>query len=526
MMAGVQAIANGSVPYIDSAAVQYGPGSEVLHYLYLQASGFDLQSLRQSTVLLYWLAASIFSVTIFLRLPFKLALASSFAAALLFPTLQMIGFQPDGSVDNQTESIEGVWGWPNAMRYVGVFALAMAFPAVASLRSRRAALGAGLGLGLLWGLTCFISQENLAGGIVALGTLAGLLALTQTVPIRQLVESLAGIGLGFAAVVIAVFAYYATNGELGRFLELYYLIPSAVAAGYSNTVFYQGFGGLWGHMYYLLPFLLCALCALSLIKLHPLRLARAWSPERVLLVSALVAAVVAHLGAIPRADPPHLFNTMLALPVALVLAAAYLPRLLETQSLGRRRVLAAAIVVAPLALMPASQIAEAPDRLRSPLARFSYESPALEWQRVSPGSVAAKRLTSEVVRRPGQWCCSYFGYPTSVRDFAVILNRLNRIVGDRRVYVANFIDGLHPGGAYFLADLKPSPILFEPQTMAMNQRLLDQFLDFYKAHLSETEAVVAVFPNLPEVKMFAKAYPEHTRTEIPYQSLEITVLTR
>ena len=66
--------------------------------------------------------------------------------------------------------------------------------------------------------------------------------------------------------------------------------------------------------------------------------------------------------------------------------------------------------------------------------------------------------------------------------------------------MANFIDGLHPGAAYFLADLKPAPILLEPPTMIMNERLLGEYLDFYEAHLSEVEAVVAVFPNLPELK--------------------------
>jgi hypothetical protein len=114
----------------------------------------------------------------------------------------------------------------------------------------------------------------------------------------------------------------------------------------------------------------------------------------------------------------------------------------------------------------------------------------------------------------------------TMREFAGILNRLNRVVGDRRVYVANFIDELHPGGAYFLADLKPAPILFEPLTMAMNQRLLDDFLAFYEDHLSEVEAVVAVFPNLPEVEMFKRRYPDHRVVRIPYSWGTITVLLR
>ena len=96
MMAGVQGIAHGAIPYIGSAAVQYGPGSELIHYLYLHTFGFNLESFRQSTVLLYWMAASIFFVTIFLRLRPRLALITCLVAILIFPTLQMVSFQDNG----------------------------------------------------------------------------------------------------------------------------------------------------------------------------------------------------------------------------------------------------------------------------------------------------------------------------------------------------------------------------------------------------------------------------------------------
>ena len=101
MMSGVQAIANGGVPYIDEASFQYGPGTEIAHYLYVDAAGFDLASLRESTVLLYWLGATIFFGIVLARLPLKPALIACLASVLLFPTLQMIAFQPDGSVGNR-----------------------------------------------------------------------------------------------------------------------------------------------------------------------------------------------------------------------------------------------------------------------------------------------------------------------------------------------------------------------------------------------------------------------------------------
>jgi hypothetical protein len=405
-----------------------------------------------------------------------------------------------------------------------VFAVAMTFPAVTARPTRRSIVLSGVGLGLLWGLTCFIAQENLAGGAIALLALAALLGLSQTIDLRSLRDAFVGVALGFAAVAAAVLGYYAAHGDLGRFLDLYYLVPSAVAAGYSDTAWLDV--GDWGRMYYALPFVLGALCLLSLVKLHPLRVARRWEVERVLLISALVAASASYLGALTRADPSHMINASLAVPVALVLAIAYLPRLIELKSLGRRRLVALALVAASLAMMPLSQLTETGDRVRSPLERFSYEDPAIGWQRAAPDSVAAERLGSGILHRPGQWCCSYARYPVSVREFAAIVNRLHEVVGDRRTYVANFIDNLYPGGAYFLADLRPAPILFEPITMAINQKRLDDFLAYFEDHISDVQAIVAVYPRLREAEMFKAAYPDYRETQIPYTWGSITVLTR
>jgi hypothetical protein len=529
MMAGVQGIANGATPYIDSAAFQYGPGAELIHYLYANAFGFNIENLRESTVVLFWLAATIFFVVVLIRIPPKLAVITCLVAILVFPTLQMVSFQPNGAVDATIDRLEdsspGVWGWPNGLRYIGVLAAAMLFPAVATMMNRRLARLAGIALGLLFGLCCLASQENLIGGLLAIGVLSLLLILSQTVPARMIGRALLATGIGFGVIVVAVFGYYAFNGHLGRFLDLYYLIPSAVAAGYSDTVYYGGFGGHWGHLYYLLPFFLGLLCVLSLVRLHPFRIAREWSRERVLLVSALVAACISFTGAFLRSDSSHLVNTMLALPVALVLAVAYLPRLLGISGRRRRLLIGLALAAVPLALLPFTQIRNVGNRIAWPIERFDYRSPAIDWQRANPDSVAAARL-GDVLHTPQQWCCTRFRYPVSMREFAGMLNSIHAAVGDRRVYVANFIDGMQPGAAYFLSDLKPAPTNLEPFTMVMNERLLNEFLDYFRAHLSEVQAIVAVFPNLPEVRMFKTAYPSYRRTVIPYTWGTITVLTR
>jgi hypothetical protein len=71
-----------------------------------------------------------------------------------------------------------------------------------------------------------------------------------------------------------------------------------------------------------------------------------------------------------RSDASHLVNTMLAVPVALVLAVAYLPRLLGVSSVRRRLLAAVTLAAIPLALLPLAQIANVSDRLVSPLHRL------------------------------------------------------------------------------------------------------------------------------------------------------------
>ena len=142
--------------------------------------------------MLDWLAATIFFAVLFLRLPPRIALITGLVAILLFPTLQMISFQPNGSVDAAIDRLRdsaiGVWGWPNAMRYIGVFASAMLFPAVAAICGPERRASPGWRWRLLFGFCCYVSQENLIGGLVAIGALALLLVVSQTIPARMTVS--------------------------------------------------------------------------------------------------------------------------------------------------------------------------------------------------------------------------------------------------------------------------------------------------------------------------------------------------
>jgi hypothetical protein len=62
--------------------------------------------------------------------------------------------------------------------------------------------------------------------------------------------------------------------------------------------------------------------------------------------------------------------------------------------------------------------------------------------------------------------------------------------------------------------------------MAINQSRLDEFLAYFEEHISDVQAIVAVYPNLREVEVFKTAYPDYREMRIPYSWGSITVLTR
>jgi hypothetical protein len=136
-----------------------------------------------------------------------------------------------------------------------------------------------------------------------LGVLSVLLVVSDTVGRQAILAVLGRIAAGMVLVAIPVCAFYAAHGQLGRFIELYLLVPRAVAAGYSNTRFPNTKYTL---LFYGLPLLLGALLLAALLTSRPLRVANHWTDRRVVLVSAITAALISHLGALTRSDAPHL----------------------------------------------------------------------------------------------------------------------------------------------------------------------------------------------------------------------------
>ena len=72
-----------------------------------------------------------------------------------------------------------------------------------------------------------------------------------------------GLGLGWLVVVVPILAFYATRGELGRFVAGYVLVPRFVAAGMSNTPWNWQIETDWNAAFVLTPVLFFGVACLT-----------------------------------------------------------------------------------------------------------------------------------------------------------------------------------------------------------------------------------------------------------------------
>jgi hypothetical protein len=514
-MGGVQAVRTGSVPYLDAAAVQYGPAAQLANAAYVAVSGrVSVDGFRETSLLLHWIAATLFLGALVLRVRPLIAAVTALAAITIFPTLQVFSVTPAGYID-------GFWGWTNTLRYAGVFLLAMAFPALAARAGAAPARARSVALGVAWGILSLVAQENLIGGALVLGVLSVLLVVTGTYGRRAVLTALGGTVAGFVLVAVPVCVFYAAHGALARFLGLYWLVPSAVAAGYSNTPFG---GPAYAALYYGLPFLLGGLLLAALLSGRPLRVATAWTQRRVVLVSALVAALICHLGALTRSDPPHLINTELALPAAVCLAAFYLPGLLGARSRRSQWIGGLAIAIAALALLPLTPRLSQPklvaQKLWQPLhARVSPPAEPPRPAGIPVRSGAAARVGDSTVRQPR--CCTKGNL--SMAQLVGFLDRLHTAVGGRRVLVDSTTK-LTPPAVYFLADLRPAPFLQDRGTMVLNTSMDGPWYAYMHAHLAQTQAIVTTSLSRPAPREWLAAYPRHQTIALHFAGMRVLVL--
>lgn len=511
---GLQAMAKGHVPYIGPAAIQYGPGAQLLSYLYMQHVGtFSVLGARESWALFHWLGATIFCVAVFLGLGYVRGLVASLAAALIYPTLQLFGFEPGGTWG-------GFFGWANILRYAGAFALLLLLPAVIRRCPSRHGLAAGAALGFLWGASSYVAQENLLGGVLGVVALAALLLLGRTPSALAVGTALLAVLAGFALVWLPALGYYAIQGVLDRFVWLYFFVPLAVASGYSNTPFSEGLPSPWGPMFYMFPFVLAALALLSVLRFRPFGIDIEWSSARTLLVTTLVTTIALYSGALLRSDTPHLIGTMLPVPALLIVVATTLPRLVGARRRATLLVAGAALAGVAFVLVPLSAFESAGSRLEAPY--LDRQRLAEEPRPVTPTTAAGVRVGVGLADAP--ICCMQS--TASMPAFVLLMDRIHAIVGDRVTYVVDFPDA-YPGLIYFVADLDPAPIPLEKFTMTLTQPQRLAFLaDFDEQVLPQTEALLTSSLSADETRSFLRRYNNARQITLSYRGEPYYVMLR
>jgi hypothetical protein len=499
-LGGFQAISKGAVPYIGPASVQYGPGVQLLSYLYMRHAGtFSVVGFRESWAMFQVAGATILFVVFFLAFGYRRGLIATLVSVLVYPALPAMGFQPGGSYN-------GMFGWPDPLRYAGAIALILLLPRAIRRYPARGGLAAAAALGALFGAMSYLAQENLVAGAVGVVVVSALLLLTGSSSVRSVVMTLLAALGGFLVVCLPVLGYYAARDVLGRFLQLYFLIPLAVAGGYSNTPFggSQATAGAkavqarWDTFFYTLPFLLAVLALLVVVRFRPLRVAWEWSGERLTLAATVIVTILLYQGALLRSDAAHLYGTMLAVPGLAIMTATAAPRLLGavrpvTLGIAGIATFAASFLLLPRgAVSPASvgSVAVAPYRDRWRLA--AEPTPPLS------ATIASQRVGAGLAGAPQ--CCRTPGM--TMPGFITLMNRLHAIIGDRTAYVATFPDN-YPGAVYFAADLTPAPVPLDVHTMVMNTAQLAAYrADFPSRVLPTTAALVTASLGAVEAQLF------------------------
>jgi hypothetical protein len=514
-LSGLQAISKGAVPYIGPAAIQYGPGSQWFSYEYMRHfATFSVVGFRESWAMLDWVGASLLFVVFFLALGYFRGLVATLLSALIYPALHQTEFVPGGS-------FIGNWGWADPLRYAGAISLLLLLPAaIRRAPAWRGVLGAFV-LGLIWGLMCYVGQENLAAGAIGAIVLGALLLLTGSASRSAVVTSLLAVLGGFVVAWLPIVVFYAGKGLLGRFLYLYFMDPLAVAQGYSNTPWDEhgispiaaAMDAPWAHMYYVLPFVLGVLALLAVLQFRPFRVAMDWSKDRIMLVAVLLTTILLDQGAMLRADSTHLTGTLLAVPLLVVAVPTALPRLLGARKLLTLGIAGVLIFAASFLLLPLQAY------------KFSSiggqaEAPMLDRQQLAAEVVPpTPRISADQRIGPGLWslptCCQSFS--ESMGDFATLATELHAIIGNRPTYVQNFLAG-YPGVIDLVADLRPAPVPLDLITMVFTQQQAQVYLATFRSSvLPKTGALISDDLQTPEVKAFEQHYPHYQRIELEWR---------
>ena len=495
----LQAVSKGYLPYVGPASTQYGPGSQVLLYQVMRHSdGFDIVSFRTAWAAYHFTALLAVAVAAYVWL----GLASAVAVLLLAVTyspLAFYGTAPDGT-------LTGFYGWANGLRYIAPLVIVPTLvraagvdPGAPPLASRWVIL-----LGIVWGTASWVSQENLSSTAMAGGLLLSLLCFTRTVAVPRALRIGRDLLAGFAIAAAPILIYYARHGALAAFVDNYFAVPRAVAAGYSNTWWPRD--DTAARTFYAAPLFFLALTVATLWRLPALKANAPLDPPRARFLAFLSVALVCYQVALLRSDAAHLQNTMLATPFILVLGVQHLPRWLATGALSRRTVRWTFVFVA-LAVFPSGRLLMWRQILVTPYTRFVTRGAATA--PAGPDApVAYARATPFLADEP----FAASGSEMSMRAAIDFASEVHAIVGDRKTYVGG-LGGMWSGLLYFLADLTPAPYPFDADTMTINNVVEARVVEHIRTHPADYECFVGASLEAPIAQAFLDVHPGAERVE-------------
>ncbi len=498
----LQAMDKGYLAYVGPASTQYVPGSQIFVYTVMKWMGpFDLVTYRKAGAAIYCLSVFLFCFVAAMVLP-AWAVPPVLLLGLLYSPLTFYYWGPDGALG-------GFYGWANAFRYMGILIVAAFLPGAVAARSVRPARwfsGGGFALGLAWGLFSWLAQENLSSTVAASTMLLSVLWLSGTVNGRAVVVASVNMIAGFAVFWFPVMAYYAQHGAAGEFLRCYFLVPSMVVEGYSNTDWSSGATDPEYFAFCYTALVVAVLGVATLTDWKTLRLCAPLDAKRVRMFAFLCALAASYPAALFRSDTSHLRATLTALPFVILLAVADVPGWLAA---GKRARIAWSVALAGAALwiypLWRDPVSLARTVALAPLGRFA--AGPVEAAPPADPRIPFQRVTRLLADEP----IAFDGAPP-MREFLEELSALREIVGTRSTYVESFPRTMI-GLVYVLLDLKAAPYLLDKDLLVVNEVVEKEALAYYEKHAAESECIVSISPGAPEVRAFRRAHPGFTTIE-------------
>jgi len=495
-LGSLQAISKGYFPYIGPASTQYGPGSQLLMYGIMRASGtFDIVSFRMAWATFNFVALLLVALVSYLWLGVWLTSAV---------VLLEVAYSPFASFFTMADgTLGGFYGWSNALRYLAPLVVVPALTRLTTRHDHRVPMWRCVLLGAVWGIGSWLAQESLSATMWAGGLLLIVLILTDTIRPSQGLQIAGWLVVGMLAVTLPIVIVYASHHDAGGLIRNYFLQPRAVAAGYSNLWWPdvdRGRPDLYSY-YWTFPFLLIVILA----TLWRWPSVQPWMPledHRARLVAFTLVLLASYQTALLRSDYSHLMNTMIALPFVLVVGWVDLPGCIGQ---GRRTQMLAriAFIVLACSVYPVLPLHDWGALVRGPSARFRSPASAATDGRVSSG-VATQRATGPLSHEP----VFAGGSGLSTEQFLEFAEEVHRIVGSRRTYVGDLGWRAWPGAVYFFADLTPAPYPLDRVTLMLNDELRAMVADHIRTHPAEYECFIGLSLTDIEARAFLDTHEQ------------------